>query len=208
MAHSYNSLLDKILPDGSVDQQVDTWIEAEGAITDFVKVWETDVGEGLPLLVNNATVFANWGASSGITGTQPSLDGLTTSIGQALGAAAVSSIFAQLNILVGRAADTDVHALQTNGTAIAWDTGCENGYDAYGICGNGYFWDGTDTYAITNPGSWNQNYYSQMEYILGGTDPITTGALLFTGGHECFLSCGTNGGCTPTVDPTDPSYVY
>lgn len=127
-------MLAKLFPTGTIDERLETWAEVEAAVTAFVKTWETSIGQGLPLLVNDAAAFASWGASSDIAGIQPSLDGLTTTLGQALGAGAAALMLNTLNLLVVRAANTDVHALQTNGTAIRWDPGCADGYDEYGIC--------------------------------------------------------------------------
>lgn len=86
----------------------------------------------------------------------------------------------------------------------AGDTGCEDGYDSNGIC-SAYFFDGTDTYSLVDPNNMANNESSIMQQLIGGSTPFTTGQILFTSALQCTQTCGKNGGCTPTQDPSDPS---
>lgn len=197
-------LLGKLFPTGSTDQTVSTWADVQAAVGDFVKSWSSSVADGLPLIAGDATTFANFASAAAITSAEPALDTLATSIYQALGAQVVSGIWNDLNLAVCRGADTSVVALQTNGSDILWDTGCTS-YDSSGLCGLGYFYDGTDTYSLVNPNNMFQNYDTDLENLFGGDSPITTGALLFTGSLLCSQTCGANGGCTPSISQTDPT---
>jgi len=89
---------------------------------------------------------------------------------------------------------------------LTGDTGCEDGYDSNGIC-SAYFFDGTDTYSLVDPNNMANNESDAINALIGGSSPPTTGQILFTSGLQCTQTCGSNGGCNPSVDSTDPSVV-
>lgn len=86
------------------------------------------------------------------------------------------------------------------------DTGCDSDYDGNGIC-DSYFFDGTDTYSLTDPEKMATDQKDMMQMLIGGDNPFTTGEILFTSALKCSQSCGENGGCAPTLDEADPSSV-
>ncbi|KAJ5612124.1 hypothetical protein N7510_005318 [Penicillium lagena] len=49
------------------------------------------------------------------------------------------------------------------------------------------------------------NQSSVLQQLIGGSNPLTTGQILFSSGLQCTQTCGSNGGCAPSLDPTDPS---
>lgn len=71
-----------------------------------------------------------------------------------------------------------------------------------------YFYDGTDTYALVNPHGFKEmqtSYADILQTLIGGSSPLTTGALLFSEGYQCTATCGQNGGCEPSIDdPENP----
>lgn len=89
-------------------------------------------------------------------------------------------------------------------TFVTGDTGCDSDYDGNGIC-DSYFYDGTDTYSITDPQNMATDQDKIMQKLIGGESPLTTGKILFTSGLQCTQTCGSNGGCAPSLDSNDPS---
>jgi hypothetical protein len=168
--------------------------------------YKKSVASGLPDVQNNITVFRSFNSVSGLAGIRPSLDPLENSLAHALNAYAAARMLNDLNIVASRAMDSGVRALQTNGTGIKWDTGCDSDYDQYGVC-NTWFYDGTDSFGLTDPNNMNNNYINILETLFGGVGagPLTTGALLFSGGRDCAQSSGTNGGSPPVLDQSDPT---
>lgn len=114
-----------------------------------------------------------------------------------LGTYVASQSIQSLDLVVSRAAGLDVADLQaTEGDNLRWDTGCE-GYDDYGACGS-YVFDGTDTYSIVSKSDFAFESSDTIELLFGGTQPLTTAELLFTGGYQCSQEC-SSGGCEPSL---------
>ncbi|KAK4504289.1 hypothetical protein PRZ48_005205 [Zasmidium cellare] len=195
-----STLANKLLfPAGSSAGEITSWAEVAQDVGNFAATWQKSIGSGLPDLVNNVTLFTSFGDSSPITGERPSLDGLTNTLSQSVGAYTISVIIQQLGWAVARAENLDVSNLQsTQGSSLAWDTGCDNGYDSNGIC-VGYFFDGTDTYSLINPQDMQNSQEDKIQKLIGGSNPLTTGKLLFSDGYQCTRTCGANGGCRPNL---------
>ncbi|KAI9696925.1 MAG: hypothetical protein M1820_008000 [Bogoriella megaspora] len=198
-----STLVGKLFPSGTVDDEFQDWSEVSADVGKVTSAWKNSVAEGLPLLQDNVTAFIQWSQGSGLSGIRPSLDGLENAMSQALNTYAISDIINTQGLVVARAPNTDVHALQTNGTKLEWDTGCSGGY-TNGIC-DSFFWDGTDTYSLIDPQHMKKNFHDELSSFFNGTNPLTTGQLLFTGGFQCTQTCGSNGGCNPSIDQDDPT---
>jgi hypothetical protein len=168
--------------------------------------WKNSTAQALPDIVNNVTVFNVFNMQSGLSGIRPSLSDLENSLSQSLNAYAISQMLSELSLVVSRGANTDVNALQTNGTKLMWDTGCGSGYDSYGVCAEWYY-DGTDSYAISNPDHNEHSYHDVLETFFNGSSPMTTGMLLFSDAYACAQSTGKNGGNSPSIDQLDPTSV-
>ena len=197
------SLVGKLFPSGTVDGEFQDWSEVSGDVGKVTDAWKSSVASGLPDLQNNITAFILFNQQSGLSGIRPSLDGLENSMSQALNTYAISDIINTQGLVVSRAPSTDVHALQTNGTQLEWDTGCSGGY-TNGVCDT-FFWDGTDTYGLTDPQHMTKNFHDELSSFFNGTQPLTTGQLLFTGGYQCAQSSGQNGGASPSINSDDPT---
>ena len=191
-------------PPGDVAGDVTAWSDVAAQVGKFTSTWQQSVGSGLPIVQNNITAFIAMGQQIPISGVRPSLDGLTTSIAQSIGAYTISACIQELGWVVSRAEALDVSALQNSGQTLWWDTNCGGGYDSNGIC-DSYFYDGTDTYGLTDPNNMATDQDKIVQQLIGGTNPLTTGQLLFTSALQCTQTCGANGGCGPTLDPTDAS---
>ncbi|KAJ5156371.1 hypothetical protein N7492_009174 [Penicillium capsulatum] len=140
-----------------------------------------------------------------MAGHRPKLTDMTDSLRHSMGAYIGALILNEINWAVTRAEGLNVQTFQKE-NSLEWDPGCENGYDSHGICG-GYFFDGTDTYSIVDPLNMKDGKSKELQKLIGGDNPLTTGKLLFTSGLQCSQTCGKNGGCAPTQDPADPSSV-
>lgn len=193
-------LLGKLFPSGTVDGQYQDWtvvLQKLGQVTD---AFRASVADGLPLIQDNVTSFISWSQNSGLSGFRPPLNGLTDSIALSLNTYAISQIIQTQGIVVSRAPNTDVHALQTNGSKLNWDTGCSGGY-TNGVCDT-FFWDGTDTYGLTKPNDFTHSYHDELTSMFQN---LTTGKLLFTGARQCGIASGKNGGGTAAIDTKDPT---
>ena len=202
-----SGLTQKFLPTGTVDGQYQTWSLVSQNMGKVTDAYRRSIASGLPEVQNNITNFITWSEASGLSGFRPSLNGLVDSFTQALNTYAAARIIASLGFIVTRAANTDVHALQTNGSALAWNTNCDGGYDSSGVCDT-YFFDGVDTYSIVQPDHMTRNFNKEMTTLFGGAVPMTTGKLLFTGAYQCLLATKQNGGAAPQLDPNDPTIFH
>ena len=202
-------LVGKLFPTGTVDGQYQDWTVVSQNVGKATDAFRASVAAGLPLLQNNITSFISWSQGSGLSGDRPPLQGLTDSMTQSVNTFAIASIISVLGLVVSRAPNTDVHALQTNGSKLNWDTGCSGGY-TNGVCDT-FFWDGTDTYGLTDPQHMTRNFHDDLTKFFtppaGNGLPLTTGKLLFSGAQYCYATTGKNGGVDPTLDATDPSQI-
>ena len=193
-------LLGKLFPSGTVDGQYQDWTVISQKLGQVTTAFQSSVSDGLPLIQDNVTSFISWSQNSGLSAFRPPLNGLTDSMATSLNTYAISQIIQSQGIVVSRAPDTDVHALQTNGSQLNWDTGCSGGY-TNGVCDT-FFWDGTDTYGLTDPTDFTKSYHDELSSMFNS---LTTGALLFTGARQCAVASGKNGGGSAAVNPTDPT---
>lgn len=149
-------MLSKLLfPPGSPEGEIAAWADVAKELADFTVTWQKSVGSGLADIVNDPSAFTGFCEKSPITGERPSLDGLTASISQSVGAyvskviqvlaisltilhQVISAILNELNFVVTRAADLDVANLQQTKT-LWWDTNCGDGYDSHGLCDTYFF---------------------------------------------------------------------
>ena len=204
-----STLLNRLYPSGTVKGEYQDWTDVANDLGKATDAFRHSVAEGLPLIQNNVTSFIYWSQNSGLSGIRSSLDGLSEAMTQSLNTYAISRVITTQGIMVSRAVDTDVHALQTNGSKLNWDTGCGGGY-TNGVCDT-FFWDGTDTYGLTDPGHFKKNHRDELAAILlpgdNNAPPLTTGELLFTGAQKSFDATGTNGRVDPSLDPNDPTQV-
>ena len=203
-------LLGKLFPSGTVDGQYQDWTAMSKDLGKATDAFRTSVAQGLPLVQNDVNTFIKWSQNSGLSGERPGLDGLVGSMTQALNTYAIANIISSQGIVVTRAANTDVYALQNNGSRLNWDTGCGSGYDSNGVCST-FFFDGTDTYALTDPSHQTRSFHGEMTsfFTPGGNNApsMTTGKLLFTGAQACQTATGKVGGADPSLNPTDPTQV-
>ena len=193
-------LLGKLFPSGTVDGEYQDWTVISQKLGQVTDSFRASVADGLPLIQDNITSFISWSQSSGLSGFRPPLNGLTDSMALSLNTYAISQIIQSQGIVVSRAPDTDVHALQTNGSKLNWNTGCSGGY-TNGVCDT-FFWDGTDTYGLTDPNDFTKSYHDQLSSMFQN---LTTGALLFTGARKCGIASGKNGGGAAAVNGQDPT---
>ncbi|CAL5869091.1 uncharacterized protein PFLUO_LOCUS3319 [Penicillium psychrofluorescens] len=199
-----STLLDKVVfPPGDVDGDVDVWADVAGELGKFISSWQSSIGKAVPIVQNNITAFITLNQNTPLSGIRPPLDGLATTVAQSVGGYVASACLNELGFAVTRAEALNVQSLQEGGN-LQWDTGCEDGYDSNGICG-GYFFDGTDTYSIVDPNNMEDSQSDVLSTLIGGDNPLTTGQILFTNALQCTQTCGANGGCAPTQDPTDLS---
>ena len=202
-------LMGKLFPVGTVNGQYQDWTVISQNVGKCTDAFRASVASGLPLIQNNITSFISWSQNSGLSGTRPALQGLSDSMTQSLNTYAISQIISSLGLVISRAPDTDVHALQTNGSVLNWDTGCSGGY-TNGVCDT-FFWDGTDTYGITDPNDFTRNFHDDLTSFFtppgGGGLPLSTGQLLFTGAQNCYTATGKNGGTNPSLDPADATQI-
>ena len=200
-------LTTKLIPKGTVDGEYKDWSIVSANIGAFTDAFRNSVAANLPLILNNVTTFITWAESAGLSGNRPQLNGLAENMTQALNTYAIARILTTQGIVVSRAPTTDVHALQTNGSELSWDTGCGAGYDRRGLCDT-FFWDGKDTYGLTDPDHASKNYHDELVSFFSSSDgkpSLTTGILLFTGAQKCFEATKMNGGSDPVLSTTDVS---
>ncbi|CAD6593696.1 MAG: hypothetical protein ASARMPREDX12_007471 [Alectoria sarmentosa] len=196
-------LLGKLFPSGTVDGEYQDWSVVAQNLGKVTTAFQSSVADGLPILENNVTNFIYWSQNSGLSGFRPSLSSLVDTMTQTLNTYAISQIISTQGIIVSRAPNTDVHALQTNGSKLNWDTGCSGGYTA-GICDT-FFWDSTDTYGLTDGTDFTKSYHDELTSFFTGNPALTNGQLLLTGAQACYVATGKNGGGSPTLDSTDPT---
>ncbi|KAG8532578.1 uncharacterized protein KY384_002455 [Bacidia gigantensis] len=210
------TLFGKIFPEGVIDKQVATWQDVADSLGTVTKAWQDSMAEGLPILQDDVQQFVKWSQESGLSGNRPSLNALSNDMAKALTAYGTSKAIADLvvtsarrlkqysaGIVVVRAPDVDIHALQNSGTKLTWDTHCQDDYQS-GLCGDGYFYDGKDTYALTDPEHQTHSYKDVLEKLLTGDSPKTDGKLLFTSAFDCIARMGKNGNNEPKIDPQNP----
>ena len=200
-----SGLTGKLFPKGTVDGEYQDWSVVAANIGRFTDAFRKSVADNLPLIQNNVTTFVRWAQVAGLSGNRPPLHGLAENMTQALNTYAISRILTTQGIILSRAVNTDVHALQTNGSQLNWDTGCGAGYDNLGLCDT-FFWDGKDTYGLTDPDQFTRSYRNELESFFNssGSGPsLTTGNLLFSGSQRCYEATGKNGGSDPVLSATD-----
>ena len=204
-----NGLTGKLFASGTVNGEYQDWSLVAANVGKCTDSFRASVAQGLPLMVNNITTFISWSENSNLSGHRPALHGLTENMTQTLNTYAISQILSTQGIVVSRAPNTDVHMLQTNGSQIVWDTGCGGGYNANGVCDT-FFWDGVDTYGLTDPDYYTRNFHDELDSFFtpnGNAPSLTTGQLLLTGAQNCYTATGQNGGVNPTLDPADASHI-
>ena len=199
----------KIFQRGTVDGEYQDWSVISANLGRCTDIFRATVADELPLIQNNLTTFIQWSEISGLSGYRAPLNGLAQNMTQALNTYAIARILDTQGIVISRAANTDVHALQTNGSQLNWDTGCGGGYDSFGICDT-FYWDGKDTYGLTDPLHFTKSYHDELEELFTPKDnapSLTTGRLLFSGAQHCYEATGKNGGSPPLLDPNDASHI-
>ena len=204
-----SGLGDKMFPSGTVDGEYQDWSVVAANVGKCTDAFRVSVSQGLPLIENNITTFIQWSAISGLSGYRPPLHGLAENMTQSLNTYAIARILSTQGIVISRAPDTDVHALQTNGSQLNWDTGCGSGYDNLSICDT-FFWDGVDTYGLTDTEHFTRSFHDELVSLFSPKDsapPLTTGKLLFSGAQTCYKATGQNGGAKPLLDSADPSHI-
>lgn len=195
------TLTGKLFPAGTIEGEFQDWSLVEQNLGQVTDAYRKSVAETLPIIQNNVDDFTQFSRNSGLSGFRPSLNGLADKITLSFNTYVISRIMATQGFIVSRSADTDVHALQTNGSHLRWDTGCSGGY-TNGIC-DSFFWDGKDTYGLTDTSHWTKDLHKELMTLMGGDKPLTTGELLFKGAQDCFTATGKNGGATPGLNPGD-----
>ncbi len=193
----------KLYPSGTVEGQWDTWKEVQNNVGKITDAFQASVAGAVPVLENNITAYIQFSQGSGLSGYRPSLPGLSEALTQAFNTYVISRVMAVSGYVLSRTPNTDVHALQTNGTKLNWNTNCGGGYDANGLC-DSFFYDGTDTYGLTDGGHWAHDMNDILNHFMTGTAPMTTGKLLFTGAQSCFHNTGKNGGNAPVMNLNNP----
>lgn len=157
---------------------------------------ENNVQNALVLVMSNSSLFLSF-VSDGFFSTQiENLNTLAQNVTLSLNTFIVSQALQNDKVIITRALDTDVNALQLNGSAHGYDTGCGNGYNEWNICGNWWY---DSTHGIS------YGLESQQNMVNNYTDPllslfnlgITTPELLFLNSQICADAAGSTQGNAP-----------
>ena len=155
---------------------------------------QTNVQNGVSVVLNNFTVFIDF-VSDGIFSTQiQNLNTMTQNLTLALNTYVVSQALQDDNVIITRALDTDINALQLNSSAsLAYDTGCGHGYDQWGMCANWWYDSINDiSYGLLSKKDTQLNMTSALESVFN--EGLTTPELLFANSQVCAdLSLSTKG---------------
>ncbi|KAK5162796.1 uncharacterized protein LTR77_011168 [Saxophila tyrrhenica] len=186
------ALTTKVYPQGEVEGVVEQWSDIEGAISEFIRSWADDVGNGIELVENDEPTFVSFAEAGSFTSGVRDLSGLTDSIYTVIGTELVSVTAATVGYIITRTAGQSIADVQAT-SDLQWDVDCGDGYDSIGICGPWYY-DGTDTYSLTNQQKWQQDESDLMQLLFEGDSPLADANIFFTGSLKCSQTSGKNGG--------------
>ncbi|KAI4187815.1 MAG: hypothetical protein L6R41_002554 [Letrouitia leprolyta] len=162
----------------------------------IVSQLQSNVQNALVLVMSNVSVFQDF-VSDGFFSTQiENLNTITQNVTLSLNTYIVSQALQNDKVIITRALDTDVNALQLNGSANGYDTGCGYGYNEWNMCGN-WWYDSTNhiSYGLESQQAMLNNYTDPLISLfnLG----ITTPELLFLNSQICADAAGSTQGNAP-----------
>lgn len=189
---------------GDSDVQI---AELGSQLARIVSQLENNVQNSLVVVMNNVSIFHDF-VDDGFFSTQiENLNTLTQNVTLSLNTYIVSQALQNDKVIITRALDTDVNALQLNGSAYGYNTGCGYGYDEWGMCGN-WWYDSTNhiSYGLESQQAMLNNYTAPLESLfnLG----ITTPELLFLNSQTCADVAGSTQGNAPGTSLTTTTGVW
>ena len=162
-----------------------------GTVTTYL---QDNVTSALAAIQNDpATFLAFTGSGNFSINPLPTISSQSDSLLTALNTYVISLCLQANNWVIARAIDTDMDALQKNGSDPAWPiAGCGNGY-TNDICGAYYFNEAIDvSFTLTNNKDISLDPTSDMTTLFANW---TTPDLLFNGAAQCQVQ----GGSAPVV---------
>ncbi|KAF4628775.1 hypothetical protein G7Y89_g9378 [Cudoniella acicularis] len=173
-----------MFPVGTAGGEADDWNAISGSLGTVTNNLQASVTSAQALMQSDVESFLALVGSGAFSTILGSLDNLKEGILAALYTYLVSEAYKSKGVFISRQFNTDVHALQTNGTSLNWDTHCEGVYDSNGVCDT-FWYDNTTgtTYGLVNGPSVGQDFNSDMEALFG---TYTTGAQLFQNAVACL----------------------
>ena len=180
-----------LMPIGTTQTQVSQMSELSNSLSDVVQQYQENIASSLPLIVNDLDTFIHFaGTGQFQVNPLPDISSASDQLLIGLQTYVISRALSANNIIVTRANDTDIHSLTTKTEgALAYETGCESGYDSNNICGPFWYQNSTNTtYALNNLGSMGDDYAPILQKVFSNW---TTPELLLGGAAKCFSQGGT-----------------
>ena len=190
------TLARNLLTTGDLTQTEVQITQIESGIAMIVSQLQLNIQSAIVGVMGNFTLFMDF-VSDGFFSTQiEDLNTVQQNITKALQTYVVSQALQDDNVIITRAVDTDVHALATNGTNLAYDIGCTQGYDQWGMC-NAWWYDSENniSYGLESWKDSSLNYTKVLEDLFN--QGIITPDLLFRGSQVCADASGSNQGNAP-----------
>ncbi len=180
-----------LFPVGTLDTQATQFDQIANAMGTVTVYLQDNVTEALAAVQNDPVTFlAFTGAGNFSVNPVPTISDQSDAILTALNTYVISQCLQQNNWVIARAIDTDINALQTNGSDPNWSIpGCGNGYSSDSRCG-GYYWNQAIdvSFTLTNNGDLSNDPTDAMNQLFGNwTNPD----ILFNGAAQCQAQGGT-----------------
>ena len=190
------TLARNLLTTGDLTQTEVQITQIESGIALIVSQLQYNIQSAILGVMGNFTLFMDF-VSDGFFSTQiEDLNTIQQNITKALQTYVVSQALQDDKVIITRALDTDVHALATNGSYLAYDIGCTQGYDEWGMCNN-WWYDSENniSYGLESGKDMTLNYTTVLEDLFN--QGIITPDLLFRGSQVCADASGSTQGNAP-----------
>ncbi|KAL8963971.1 MAG: hypothetical protein Q9183_004803, partial [Haloplaca sp. 2 TL-2023] len=158
--------------------------ELGSALARIVSQLQTNIQNTLVMVMSNFSLFFDF-VHDGFFSTQiENLNTLTQNVTLALNTYLASRALQDDEVIITRGLNTDVNEFQLNGSAIGYDTGCGNGYNEWGMCGQ-WWYDSTNriSYGLHSLKRMHNNYTEPLESLFN--QGLITPELLFMNSQFC-----------------------
>ena len=184
-----------LFPVGTLNTQVTQFAQIAESMGTVTTYFQNNITQALAAVQGDPVSFlAITGSGNFSVNPVPTISDESDAILTALNTYVISQCLQKNNWIIARAIDTDINALQANGSDPNWSIpGCGTGYSANSICG-AYYWNSAIdvSYTLTkNDDLSNDPTADMQQFFANWTNPDA----LFNGAAQCQAQ----GGSAPAV---------
>ena len=172
--------------------------EVNANIDNILQEIRASIDSGCSKMLSEADIFIGFATNGAFTRPLPALKLLTDHLKKRLNTFMVATALSSIGVIVGRAENTDVRAVQASGQKLHWEVNCPK-YNDQNICDTYWFDKKTKTtYSLLNPGNnegqpLGHNFNEEMMNLF---PKYTTPEELFRDSYACMSGGNTQ---TPSL---------